>query len=226
MQKFLFGKKDAFGEKKESELEAEDTVIEMKGTEEIVVKAGKGSNLTVGKATTDKKTDSPTNPAALSNDDKKNDDKKSTEDVILDTWDMATEADLAAMTKTLTRTTVNFQTSESQWTPLMVICGLKGASGVSSAVAKCKSLGADEGAADAEGWTALHWCAFHGSAPAAKALCTSFDVADLVDVKDKEGKTVKALCEAEDNMEVWKVVEENRARKGNGGVKKRNVASE
>lgn len=217
VQKYIFGsKKDGryFSEKKPSEITDEDSIVEMVGMEEKVIKAGKGSGLTDSVSGTDKKNDD-AKPAAI---EENKGGKKSFEDVLLDTWDMAAEANLPALTKVLTRGNVNNTTLENKWTPLMVICGLKGAAGVSSAVAECAKLGADEAAVDVEGWTALHWAAFHGSADAARALCDNFDIEEIKEIKDKEGKTIKMLCEEEKNMDVWKVIDESG--KGKGAVKR------
>jgi hypothetical protein len=226
IQKFLLGKADnAFGEKREAELNAEDSIIEMVGMEEKVIRAGKGAAVEAVEGDTDKKTDAgkKTEPKALpaATTDA---DAPSLEDILLDCWDTAEKADLPALTEALTRGNVNSTTDELKWTPLMVVSGLKGAEGVGKAVRECKKLGADETATDVEGWTALHWAAYHGSKEAAEALCEEFDVEPLVELKDKESKTVRMLCEEENNMDVWKVIESNKSKAS--GLKQRVKASE
>ena len=66
----------------------------------------------------------------------------------------------------------NYRTTRGGWTPLMVVAG-------SSAhalrdVARVLALGADPAVADAEGWTALHWAAFHGVAHAIEAIALCY----------------------------------------------------
>jgi len=145
------------------------------------------------------------------------------DDVLLDTWDMAAEADLKALAKKLTRGNVNSTTDESKWTPLMIVCGLKGAAGVDAAIKECAKLGADCSSTDVEGWTALHWAAFHGNPPAATSLCEHFDITEMLDKNDKEGKSVKMLCQEENNMDVWKAIEEGSK---SVGLRQRKAAAE
>jgi hypothetical protein len=131
--------------------------------------------------------------------------KKSFEEVLLDTWDEGTKADLEPLLKLITKTNCNYATKENKWTPLMVLCGL-GAKGTAAAIRQVKEIGGDPFQVDVEGWNALHWAAFHGSLEAAKAL--EEDVDKLALVKDKEGNTPLDHAKAEGNDDVAKFLEE------------------
>jgi len=127
--------------------------------------------------------------------------------LLLDTWDQASDADLKPLLAALSKQSVHFTTSEQAWTPLMVLCGLSGAAGFEDGIRKCIELGADIEAKDNDGWTPLHWTAFHGNATAAKVLCEigGIEKKDL-NKKDGEGKDVRTLAEEEGNQEVWETI--------------------
>ncbi|GMH46260.1 hypothetical protein TrRE_jg596 [Triparma retinervis] len=194
----LFGAGD-MGEKLESDLTKDDLIVEVlpDGTENVL---GKGKKEGKAPAIEDKK------------DNKKGSDKKLSksafEELLLDTWDQASEADLSPLLKQLTVSSVKWTTSEQKWTPLMVLCGLSGAPGFEDGIRKCVELGGDVRASDNDGWTPLHWTAFHGNATAAKVLCEIGDIKkEDVGRKDEEGKTVRTLAEEEKNMDVWFAIE-------------------
>lgn len=128
---------------------------------------------------------------------------KSLEDLLLDTWDLGNKADLAPLMKALTKKEVNYQTSEDHWTPLMILAGLD-AKGTASAIRVVKELGANPAITDKEGWTALHWAAFHGSVAAARELASE---TKLLAVKDKDGNTPLETARKENNTAVADVFE-------------------
>ena len=195
----LFGAED-MGEKLEADLTKDDLIIELlpDGTENVL---GKGKGESKAPAIEDKE----------KNDTKKKDKKLSKsafEELLLDTWDQASEADLSPLLSQLTVSSVKWTTSEQSWTPLMVLCGLSGAPGFEDGIRKCVELGADVKAADKDGWTPLHWTAFHGNATAAKVLCEIGGLGkEDIEKKDGEGKTVRTLAEEEKNMDVWQAIE-------------------
>lgn len=181
--------KRVFGEKTRDELSATDEVTDAQGNI-IVLKKGdtKGNKkIEAGAA------------------------KKSFEDVLLDTWDLGADADIAPLMADLTKNNINYATKENGWTPIMVMSGL-GASGAVAAMKEMKKLGANPSKVDVEGWNALHWSAFHGSAVAAKCLVAKdgFDgiALGLHEVVDKEGKTAIVHAKDEGNDDVAKVIEE------------------
>merc|ERR1712127_200047 len=94
-----------------------------------------------------------------------------------------------------------------------------------TALQTMKGLGADPSVVDAEGWNALHWSAFHGSAKAAEVLLSA-DGYDGVSiglhlVQDKEGKTAAEHAAAEDNQDVLKIIDVAVSPKsGSGGEEK------
>jgi ankyrin repeat protein len=57
---------------------------------------------------------------------------------------------------------------------------------------------------DVEGWTALHWAAFHGQADNAKVLASE---TKLLSVKDKEGNTPIDMARKEGNEKVAEIYE-------------------
>ncbi len=115
---------------------------------------------------------------------------KSFEDLLLDTWDDGTKADIGPLVKALKKDNINHKTKESGWTPLMIMAAI-GAEGSNDAIKKMKTLGASASLTDKEGWNALHWAAFHGSASGAMALMDVFDgmKLGLHLAKDLEGMT-------------------------------------
>ena len=71
-------------------------------------------------------------------------------------------------------------------------------------VQKILALGATASATDDEGWTALHWAAYHGNLSGATALCSYTAssggvtaVKSLVSLQDLEGKTALDLAKEE-----------------------------
>merc|ERR1711957_1036997 len=165
----------AFGEKYTDELTAEDLVVDEAGNElkiSNVTKKGKDQ------------------PKAQ---------QRTYEDILLDTWDEGTSANQQKLIDATNKSNVNFATSESSWTPIMIVAEL----------AKV----------DVEGWNALHWAAFHGSAEGARWLMRPYDEggyggasSGLHLATDKEGKVAIDHAKAEGNNDVAKVIEEEVAR--------------
>lgn len=176
--------KNYFGEKYREDLTKDDEIVDAEGN--II---------------TLKKKDLAAAPASTAK-------ELSFEDLLLDTWDAGEKADVNPLVKAFTKSNANYKTSESNWTPLMILAAL-GAPGCDTAIKKLKDLGVNASASDAEGWNALHWAAFHGSASGASILFDVFGAkAGLQDVKDKEGKTPLEHAVAEGNKDVVKVIEE------------------
>lgn len=127
------------------------------------------------------------------------------EELLLDTWDDGAKADLGPLMAAVTKKNCNTKTKENGWTPLMVLSGLGGVKGNGSAIRQVVALGGNPAILDVEGWNAMHWAAFHGSAEAAKTLGKE---GKLWDVKDKEGKKPLEHARAEGNDDVAKILEE------------------
>mmetsp|Transcript_21034 Transcript_21034/g.27649 ORF Transcript_21034/g.27649 Transcript_21034/m.27649 type:complete len:344 (-) Transcript_21034:172-1203(-) len=171
-----------FDEKVAGDLTEEDEVVDEGGN--VVVRSGALAGSAGGK----------TDPNA----------KKSFEDILLDTWDEGNKADIAPLVAEINKKNCNYQVKESGWTPLMILSGL-GAKGTGKAIQDVIALGGNPAIVDVEGWNAMHWAAFHGSAEAAKVLR---DEGKLYQVKDKEGKTAIEFARAEKNDDVVKILEE------------------
>jgi hypothetical protein len=168
-----------FDEKLASELNDADEIVNANGT---VIKTGKTNKTITAKETVS---------------------SSSLEDILLDTWDGGNTADLSQLLAAMNDKTVNYQTKENAWTPLMIASGL-GAPGCVNAIRTLLELGANVRITDKEGWTALHWAAFHGQADAAAELA---DV-KLLGIKDKEGYTPLEMARKEKNDKVAKVYED------------------
>jgi len=182
---FFFGDKAAFATKQKEDLTDEDEIVDAEGNPVGGVSAA----------------------AAIEN---KKEPVKTFEDLMLDTWDLGAEADIRPLMAALTADNINFQSGESSWTPIMIMAGV-GVKETATALQTMKGLGADPSVVDAEGWNALHWSAFHGSAKAAEVLL-SVDGYDGVSiglhlVQDKEGKTAAEHAAAEDNQDVLKIID-------------------
>jgi FOG: Ankyrin repeat len=182
-----------FGEKYREELTKDDQVVDSEGNVIVLKKDGGGATTTA---------------AAASATGKKKDSKSNFEDLLLDTWDEGEKANVQPLLDALNATNADFKTSENGWTPLMVVCAL-GAAKCDAVIQKLKEFGANASIVDVEGWNALHWSAFHGSASGAKCLLEVYGVsAGLQDVKDKEGKTPLQHAKDEGNDQVVKIIEE------------------
>lgn len=170
------GKRRYFDEKYRDEIGDNDEIVDKEGKLIILKKAKKEKG--TGKA-------------------------KSFPDLLLDTWDNGTAADIGPVVKALTKDNVNVKTEENGWTPLMIMSAI-GAKGATDAMKKLKVLGADAKITDNEGWNALHWTAFHGSVEGAKVLMEDFDgmKLGLHLVKDTAGMTPLDHAIKEENSTV------------------------
>jgi ankyrin repeat protein len=125
------------------------------------------------------------------------------EGLLLDAWDLGNKADLGPLMKALNASNVNYQTKDDHWTPLMILAGL-GAKGSVSAIRAVREMGADPAVVDKEGWTALHWAAFHGCLPAAQELSNE---TAILSIRNKEGHTPIETARQEKNESVAAVYE-------------------
>ena len=120
----------------------------------------------------------------------------SLEDILLDTWDQGVKANLKPLLSAISEQNVNYQTSGDRWTALMIVSGLN-CPGAASAIQELRTkYKADVSLTDKDGWTALHWAAFHNSEIAAQELRNE---TTLLSVKDKDGKTPEETAKAEGN---------------------------
>lgn len=133
--------KRIFGEKLREEMEDGDEITDEAGN---TISFKKTDGKSGGKGKSD------------SNNKKAVEQKKSFEDVLLDTWDLGAEADVAPLLAELTKKNINYTTKENGWTPVMIMSGL-GCKNVDGALKKMKELGANPEIVDKEGWNALHW---------------------------------------------------------------------
>lgn len=188
----FFGSDNPFDAKEESELDDDVEIVDGNGQP---VELKKENNSIMEKPTEEKKT---------------------FEDILLDTWDEGEKADLSDVMAAVNKSNVNFQVKSDNhnWTALMIISGLgHGVKGVTSSMKQLKALGADPKIIDSEGWNALFWTAFHGNAEAAKVLLSEtekggFDGVNLGLhlVKDKDGKTAVEHGKEEGNNDVVDVI--------------------
>jgi ankyrin repeat protein len=141
--------------------------------------------------------------------------KKNLEEVLLDTWDCGAKADLTELMSMLTKDNINTTvTSQDHWTPLMVLAGLNCPNSTTALQTALDTLGAKADITDNDGWTAMHWAAFHGSASAAELLLHATKGV-LLSVKDKEGKTPIDLARDEKNDVIVTMLERYNSNKEN-----------
>lgn len=133
---------------------------------------------------------------------------KTLEDIMLDTWDAGNAADITELMAAINKKNCNHQTAEEKSTPLMILAGLRGVKGTTSAIKQVMELGGNCAITDKDGWTPLHWAAYHGSVEAAKEFVKT--ESKLLNVKDREGNTPEELALKEKNEEVAAVYAEAR----------------
>jgi len=110
------------------------------------------------------------------------------------TWDAGKAADVAALAKALTPSTVDtFGNNEA--TALMVVAASHG--DVTEATRRILDLGADVRKTDEGGWTALHWASFHSNPSSTRVLCGVPGVKGLLAMKDEDGETPLQLAKGE-----------------------------
>lgn len=105
------------------------------------------------------------------------------------------------------KSAVNASTEEDQWTALMVACGSP--IDTTEFIEKVIAAGADVTAVDGDGWSALHWSAYHGRPEAAETLLEATPAAKLsalLAIKATDGRTAKEVAKAEGNDDVVDVI--------------------
>lgn len=134
---------------------------------------------------------------------------KDPEAAIIHTWDEAANGDFEGLWSRISDEP-NTATGKDQWTALMIACGSPvDTSDFLEKMLRSERLNVSQ--QDADGWTALHWAAFHGRPQAAKLLLSN--VSDsvgktLMDCKDHQGKTAFDIATEEDSMDVISVLNE------------------
>ncbi|KAE9337722.1 hypothetical protein PF008_g12395 [Phytophthora fragariae] len=137
---------------------------------------------------------------------KKESEKVTPEEAIAAALAAGADADFDALW-TAVKAKVNAKTDEDQWTALMVACGSP--VDTDDFIKKVVNAGADVLAVDGDGWTALHWSAFHGRPEAAEALLSSISAAkleQLLAVKAVDGRTAAEVAKGEENGDVVDVL--------------------
>ncbi|KAK1928852.1 Uncharacterized protein P3T76_015641 [Phytophthora citrophthora] len=128
------------------------------------------------------------------------------EEAIANALAAGADADFDALW-TAVKNKVNAKTDEDQWTALMVACGSP--VDTDDFIKKVVKAGADVVAVDGDGWTALHWSAFHGRPEAAEALLSSISAAKrekLLAVKASDGRTAAEVAKGEENGDVVEIL--------------------
>ncbi|GMF36725.1 unnamed protein product [Phytophthora lilii] len=128
------------------------------------------------------------------------------EEAIANALAAGADADFDALWSVV-KSKVNAKTDEDQWTALMVACGSP--VDTDDFIKKVVKAGADVLAVDGDGWTALHWSAFHGRPEAAEALLSSISTAkreQLLAVKASDGRTAAEVAKGEENGDVVEIL--------------------
>ncbi|ETN14147.1 hypothetical protein PPTG_07806 [Phytophthora nicotianae INRA-310] len=128
------------------------------------------------------------------------------EEAIADALAAGADADFDALW-TAVKSKVNAKTDEDQWTALMVACGSP--VDTDDFIKKIVKAGADVLAVDGDGWTALHWSAFHGRPEAAEALLSSISASkreQLLAIKASDGRTAAEVAKGEENADVVEIL--------------------
>jgi hypothetical protein len=121
---------------------------------------------------------------------------KTLEEVMLDTWDQGASASLEELLSMLNSNNINTTTKDDGWTSLMIVSGLKCENDISAIRTMIQEYKADIMMTDHDGWTCLHWAAFHNSLSAATEL---YHQTALLTIADNEGKTPLDIAVAENN---------------------------
>jgi hypothetical protein len=128
-------------------------------------------------------------------------------EAIMKAWDMGVEANFEGLMSILSKgNQVKTKTSDG-WTALMVACGSP--IDTEDIIKRLVKLGVPIRDADNDGWTALHWCAFHGRPEAAQTLLSSIPKADadfLKQAKDSQGRTAAEVAAEEENADVADII--------------------
>ncbi|CAM9828976.1 unnamed protein product [Choristocarpus tenellus] len=122
------------------------------------------------------------------------------EDKLIDTWDMADKGDWGVVSAILKPENVNSQTPSSNWSPLMIACGL--CQVTEKDVQGLLDIGANVELQDEDGWTCVHWAAQNGCTVALGALVNAIGceeggeeaLARLLAKLDNKGKTAATVA--------------------------------
>jgi len=102
----------------------------------------------------------------------------------------------------------NAASDSDKWTPLMVAAGSPSET-TKFIKAMLANKATDVLKTDNDGWTALHWSAFHDRPVAAETLLGNAKDADkLLAIKDSEGKTALEVAQQEGNTKVVSIIEQ------------------
>ncbi|TYZ62054.1 hypothetical protein PybrP1_012847 [[Pythium] brassicae (nom. inval.)] len=105
------------------------------------------------------------------------------------------------------KSSVNARTEQDQWTALMVACGSP--LDTSEFIRNMIAAGADVAAVDGDGWTALHWCAFHGRPEAAATVletAPAHKVAEALEIRALDNRLAVEVARAEGHIAVEAVI--------------------
>ncbi|CCI46761.1 unnamed protein product [Albugo candida] len=123
-------------------------------------------------------------------------------EAISKTFSLEENADYDALFEVV-KDDLNAKTSEDGWTALMVACSSP--VDTSQFIKRMVNQGADVLATDNDGWTALHWSAFHGRPEAAETLLKIAEtnvIKKLIEMKAIDGRTAESIAEEEGNNEI------------------------
>jgi Ankyrin repeats (many copies) len=125
--------------------------------------------------------------------------------LLLDTWDAGAKADVGKLVSRLTKDNINTITDpDNRWTALMILSGLKHTP--ESSLRKCiDELGAQLDMIDQDGWTCLHWAAFHGNETAASVLIAAEP--SLATTRDRQQQIPLDVAVSEKSEGVVKVLQ-------------------
>jgi Ankyrin repeats (3 copies) len=188
---------------KDIALEPENTVFDEKlsvaelGDEAEVVDE-QGRVIIVGSSS------SATTAALLESSDKNGGGSGNLPTLLLDTWDAGAKADVGKLLSRLTKDNINTITDpDNRWTAMMILSGLKHTP--ESTLRKCiDELGATLELTDQDGWTCLHWAAFHGNETAASVLVAAQP--SLASTLDRQEQTPLDVAVAEKSDGVAKIL--------------------
>ncbi|KAG9413383.1 hypothetical protein AC1031_012600 [Aphanomyces cochlioides] len=129
-------------------------------------------------------------------------------DAIKQAWDMGVEANFDRLLSTLKSepSAITTKTSDG-WTALMVACGSP--VDTEDVIKDLLKNGCPVREADNDGWTALHWSAFHGCPEAAQTLLANVSKEDadfLISAKDSQGRTPSEVASEESNGDVAEIL--------------------
>lgn len=105
------------------------------------------------------------------------------------------------------KSSVNARTEQDQWTALMVACGSP--LDTSEFIRNVIVAGADVAAVDGDGWTALHWCAFHGRPEAAATVlenAPAHKIAEALEIRALDNRLAVEIAREEGHIAVEAVI--------------------